>query len=66
MDIEKIKKKMRNWTDSAGFDLSADIDSIRTEEDARGILSGHRRWLEDLANEAQQSTDQFEKELFGS
>ncbi len=65
MDIESIKKKMKGWTDSAGFDLSADIDGIKTEEDAREIFSAHRRWLEDMANEAQFSTDNFEKELLG-
>ena len=63
--IKQIKQEMRNWTDSAGFDLSTDIDSIKTEEDARKILQNHRDWLDDLANEAKRSTDHFENELMG-
>ena len=65
MDIQEIKKKMKNWKDSAGFDLSADIDSMKSEEDVRKILNAHRNWLDDLSNEAQRSTDDFEKELLG-
>ena len=60
-----IKQKMKVWKDSAGFDLSADIDSIKTEDDIRKILQSHRSWLDDLANEASCSTDDFEKELLG-
>ncbi len=65
MNVELIKQKMKKWTDSAGFDLSADIDSIKTEEDVREILEAHRNWLDDLANEAGRSTEDFEKELLG-
>ena len=63
MNIESIKKKMKSWKDSAGFDLSADIDSIKSEEDIRQILDNHKSWLDDLSNEAQRSTEDFEKEL---
>ncbi len=63
MKINDIKECMRNWKDSAGFDLSADIDSIETEEDVRQIFETHRNWLDDLSNEAQRSTDAFEEHL---
>ena len=66
LNIDSIKKRMKKWTDSAGFDLSADIDSIKIEEDVRKILQTHRNWLDDLANEAGRSTDDFEKELLGN
>lgn len=65
MRIEIIKEKMRKWRDSAGFDLSGGIDSIASAEDVQEILRNHCRWLENLANEAQRSTEDFEKELLG-
>ena len=64
MSIEVVKQRMRNFTDSAGFDLSADIDGIKNEGEAIEILQAHRDWLDDLSNEAKRSTDDFENELF--
>ena len=63
MKLQKIKQKMRKFKDSAGFDLAADIDSIKSIEDAKKILDNHKNWLDDLANDAQRSVDDFEKEL---
>ena len=37
INIEITKRRMKNFKDSAGFDLSADIDSIKTEEDASEV-----------------------------
>lgn len=63
MRVREIKAKMKKWKDLAGFDLSADIDSIKTKEEAKAILTEHYNWLDNLANDAQRSVDRFRKEL---
>ena len=63
MKISEIKKKMHEWHDSMGFDISNDIDGAKTREDLANILRMHKEWLEHSCIEAQGSVEDFTREL---
>lgn len=65
MDLEKIKKKMNAFIDSAGFDFvdTQAIDEIETQEDIDNIINRHGEWLDDMANDARRSAEQLGREL---
>lgn len=64
MDIQQIKKEMKEYTDYFGGNLDHfKIDQAETLKDLYDIFEDHYDRLSDMANDAQNSLDRFRRKL---
>jgi len=62
MDIRTIRKRIKAYKDSFGFDI-ADISNLQTKKDCKTTIMSHRWWLENASGEALRGVDNFISEL---
>ena len=65
MSIEQIKKKLLEWRDFYGQDITDTdaIKSVKTRDDVRKVLEKHRVFLENQATDASTDIDEMERKL---
>ncbi len=62
MRTREIVRRIRKWRDFYGGDIP-DVPEVRTKEQAKEILEGHRRLMEETLSDAMSHLDNFEREL---
>lgn len=65
MELEEIKKQMKDWKDLFGSHLldKEDIESAQTKEELALIIERHHEHLSDRANDAQSHLERFQRSV---
>ncbi len=64
MEIEKVKEKMKAYTDYFGGSLNhVDIDSAKTLQDLYEVLELHNSTFSDMATDAERNLDRFRRNI---
>ena len=62
MRAREIVSRIKKWKDFYGGDIP-DTSGIKTREQAKEVLEGHRQLMEETLGDAMSHLDNFEREL---
>ncbi len=62
MRTREIIRRIKKWKDFYGGDIP-DTTGIKTKEQAKEVLEGHRTLMENTLSDAMSRLDDFEREL---